>query len=1208
MSQSVRQSELFAGQDWQLIYRAFSEVNLNAYDFNSIRVAMTDYIRRNYPEDFNDWIDSSEFVAIIDLLAWLGQSLAFRMDLNSRDNFLDTADRRESILRLARFLSYSPKRVYPARGLVKITELRVNEDIYDSNGRNLNGITLHWDDPSNVDWFEQWITVLNSTLIGTNPYGNPLKIIDIDNVKTHLYRIENIVPMTYPNSRMAFSLNIDSSIRNFEVCNIDINQEYGYTEFMPNPLNAFHVIYRNDGRGNSSPNTGFFMYIKQGILQKADFNITTPEENRILDININNINELDVWVQEVNQEGNVLLDGEWTKVNAVANDNITKILGSPENITYNSIDTENRKIFQVVTRENDKISLRFGDGRFSQIPLGYIRVWYRVSENQSYTVKPDNLRSVQVSIDYLNKTRQNHILTLGLSLQENITNAAPSETDTDIKRRAAQLYSTQGRMVSGEDYNSFPLVKNLAVKIKSVNRVYSGQSRFIDLNDPTGTYQNANVYTDDACLYWENSNLYEEISTSDNKSTSEIIGNVVAVMLRSIELKNFMYHHWLKGLRGSNAYNFVYGNNGFLWWDQSSNALYSNSGRFSRGLAVPTTSAEWETNKATIGNQALPSSIERFIHTGSLIKFKNFGWTTVSNVTGGGDRFKNNGEGEIRLNKVVPRGDQVLRILPSFRTQLNTTELNSIKNLFDSQKSFSLGFDFEQQIWYIIDQYLVDDQLPFSYDSRTTTNNSSWLMKCEYTTNGWRITCRGLRYVFESEKNLKFYFVNNERNLDIQTGRAERDRIVVLSSNSNPILSRARDWSANINYKITDIVKISRMPTEYSRIEQYNMSPSSHYNYYECMKDHTSDEHFQSGKVINGTWWEIWRPVYPNIDHDHNWSLERTYTYNDGYTEARRVQVSFYDYEADGQPDNPESFSSIVDNNSWVFHERYRSLDGYEYYRLRQNIKHWAEGETVPVMNPGEVAFMYKVDTDVGKFYKCLLTERGVPNIYKNSQFAPLTDQNEWQANRGRGDLHIQWKHYAATDQRIDPAIGNIIDVFVLTREYQNLMDRWRRLGANIFDTPQSPSEQSLSISFSDLGQYKMFSDQLVWRPAKFKIIFGEPAPLELRAKFKVVKLPNTTISDGEIKSQLINTINDFFSVEYWDFGETFYATELYSYVHNRMVNRISSVVIVPLKEAQSFGNLFEIRCQPDELFFPVIRVQDIEIIPANTQTNLRIR
>ena len=127
MSQIQRQDNLFSAEDWKTIYRSFSQANFTAYDYDSIRSAMINYIQTNYPEDFNDYIQSSEFVAIIDLLAYLGQSLAFRTDLNSRENFIDTAERRESILRLAKLINYKAKRNSPARGLLKITKIRTTE-------------------------------------------------------------------------------------------------------------------------------------------------------------------------------------------------------------------------------------------------------------------------------------------------------------------------------------------------------------------------------------------------------------------------------------------------------------------------------------------------------------------------------------------------------------------------------------------------------------------------------------------------------------------------------------------------------------------------------------------------------------------------------------------------------------------------------------------------------------------------------------------------------------------------------------------------------------------------------------------------------------------------------------------------------------------------------------------------------------------------
>jgi hypothetical protein len=135
-----------------------------------------------------------------------------------------------------------------------------------------------------------------------------------------------------------------------------------------------------------------------------------------------------------------------------------------------------------------------------------------------------------------------------------------------------------------------------------------------------------------------------------------------------------------------------------------------------------------------------------------------------------------------------------------------------------------------------------------------------------------------------------------------------------------------------------------------------------------------------------------------------------------------------------------------------------------------------------------------------------------------------------------------------------------------------------------------------------------MVSDEIIWRPVKYRLLFGSRADEEYRARFKVKKMETTTLSDGEIKGQVIRAINEFFQVSRWDFGETFDWSELSAYIHQRLATVISSIYLVPVNEEASFGNLVEIKCSPDELFLSVATVDDVVIIPANTQTNLRIR
>ena len=184
MSSTDRQNRLLLAEDWKRIYQSYRNADFKNYDFDNLRRTMINYLRDNYPEDFNDYIESSEYIALVDLIAYLGQNLAFRIDLNARENFLELAERRESILRLARLVNYTPKRNISASGLLKISSVSSTEDIIDTNNNNLRDQTIIWNDPTNSNWYEQFIKILNRAFTETENFGKPVQKDTIDNVTT----------------------------------------------------------------------------------------------------------------------------------------------------------------------------------------------------------------------------------------------------------------------------------------------------------------------------------------------------------------------------------------------------------------------------------------------------------------------------------------------------------------------------------------------------------------------------------------------------------------------------------------------------------------------------------------------------------------------------------------------------------------------------------------------------------------------------------------------------------------------------------------------------------------------------------------------------------------------------------------------------------------------------------------------------------------
>ena len=105
MATSSRQAALFGVNDWKTIYQTFREADFRSYDYETLRKSFIDYLQAYYPETFNDYIESSEFIALLDVIAFMGQGIAFRDDLNTRENFIDTAERRDSVIKLANLVS-----------------------------------------------------------------------------------------------------------------------------------------------------------------------------------------------------------------------------------------------------------------------------------------------------------------------------------------------------------------------------------------------------------------------------------------------------------------------------------------------------------------------------------------------------------------------------------------------------------------------------------------------------------------------------------------------------------------------------------------------------------------------------------------------------------------------------------------------------------------------------------------------------------------------------------------------------------------------------------------------------------------------------------------------------------------------------------------------------------------------------------------------
>jgi len=1112
MATTDRQNRLLVAEDWKKIYQAFQQADFKSYDFETLRRTMVAYLRENYPDDFNDFVESSEYVALIDLIAYVAQALSFRVDLNARENFLETAERRNSVLRLARLINYNAKRNKPATGLLKIDSISTTQDVVDSSGTNLATQTIIWNDSANSNYREQFTAILNAANQTGQLFGNPRESGSIGGIDTEVYTLssnQTDLPL------FKYVKSVGGISRQFEIVPSTINNSDSIYESDPIPGTGLTYTYRSDGAGDSSNNTGFFFLFKQGTMQYSDFTVDTAVTNYVRSIAASNINDTDVWLYKLDQFGQIA--EKWAKVPSLTGNNAI----------YNSLAAAERNIYNVVTKNNDAVDLVFGDGNFSNLPLGSFRTYHRISDNAKYAIQPADMQNIQVSVPYTDANGAQQTLTITMSLKASIYNAAATESNDSIREKAAQVYYSQNRMITAEDYQVVPLsASQEIVKVRSVNRSASGISRAKEILDPTGAYSNVSVFAEDGILYREESTQRFTFTFNNRSNIQSTIDTSVEAKLKEAYAKQFYYlKYGTKDLSTLTA-----------TWNSTTTSTNTNTGYFTSGGAL------------VVGDYA--TSNLKFAKSGALVKFtspdsrkflngklvtsgtdnaEDRAWAKIGAVVldgaNGGLGNLESGVGPITLNDIIPNGAVLSAVIPNFTTSFSTTLENDIINRIEAYEEFGLRYDIDTETWKVITSTNLSASSVFSLDNTgdaTGTNiDASWWFKFTNDGNTYTVTYRKLDYIFESESQNKFHFDVQEKIYDYQTGKTVKDTVKILKTNS--IVSTGN----SIGYPIT-------------------------------------------------------------------WQVVDTVTEADGFQDNRKVKVGFFDNDDDGVVDNPDIFDIVVEptlleSTKFVFFEKYTSYDKIERFRP------YAATNFVVTENEADIDLNTATYTD-GQLFYFYATDEDVIKSY-SSTTNTLTTTTDYAARRGRSSISFQYQHHAGQETRIDPSVSNIVDIYLLERTYDNLFRIWLQDGGV---RPATSTQDQLRINYSGiLNPQKSLSDQIVYHPVKYKILFGTNADEELQATFKVVKNPKTNVTDAVIKTRVIQAINEFFALDNWDFGDTFYFTELAAYIHNQLAPDLLTAVIVPNQSGQGFGSLFQINSAADEIFISGATVDDVSIITA---------
>lgn len=1119
MSRQISKAEGF-----ETVYTAFRNVNFTAFDYDSIKQSMIEYIRLYFPEAMNDMIESSEFIALLEVFAYLGSLMAYRMDINAHENTIGFAQRKASILRLAKLISYRASRNVPARGLVKLTSVSTTERVFDSLGKDISNTVIHWNDPNNPNWKDQFFIVLGRILQQEFGTVSPNERVQVNDVIFELYPLKN-----NPLTRGVIQYRSSVSGQNYPMELVSsVLDENGPKEARPANNAAFNVLYGNDGFGDNSSLTGFFIYTKQGTLNKQTVQFDGIIPNQTFEIGASNVNNIDLWVNNIDPDTGLIKDdgsdpdrisGEWEEVD----------LANAQNIIFNT--NPNRAKYEVETLENDDVRIIFGDGEFSNIPSGTFDLWYRTSSPEEIYIPQTAVVDKRASLTYTDANGRVQTVSFTFSLVSSLQNNSASEDIEHIRRTAPAIFYAQDRMVNARDYNTYPLQDSSILKLRTINRTFAGDTKYQSSNDPSFSYQNVRIFGEDLAVFYPNSSA--SISAPGTTTSGVLIENYIEPLLSTLDV--FLKHEI--------EYITTYRREFYDGSQDPSNVGHSVNERLQIANVFDDVNYPWPV---------------------SLVYFDR-AWSSAASPDG-----------------IAYPADVWVAFPGTIELKNRVTDEDILPNIV----------------------------IQLSADQTTYT-----------------ITYNGRRMVGESPTTYFFYDNSAQRVLSFESLKGNFDELVILQANmsSNP----TKLLQSSISLKLIEVDRYTDGATSIGLPNLNRVILSTYDKTGDSVPDdillaELMDTSMLQVPIVAGQ--RITLPVsYITGNGDVEMPQNITFV-EDGIEAVFNLNGEYF--VVNGNIANRVSSG----NRIWIYPKNNPSdVQSFNVQSIDLNgnaATHIRVSETINGLNHNEEVYItiegaasdYVVILDNGNSTTADIRVREYVYFARDSvdvhfSMVPANRENMvlWSRDatetyykrvRGKNSLNFLWKHTSSQMNLVDPSTTNIHDMFVITRPYYNQFSRW--LSGELSTAPVTPTPRELRGSYNKLLENKMLSDTVVLHPGKFKVLFGSKANPELRAKIKVIRSENKTLTDNQIKIRIVNVVREFFDIGDWEFGETFHYDQLAATIQSKLSSEISSTVLVPTAANHVFGDLYQVFAREDEILQVHITVDDVEVVSSYNSTNLK--
>jgi hypothetical protein len=103
-------------------------------DYATLKTDLQSFVKLYYPDQYNDFSESSVGMMMLEMNAYVGDILSYHVDQSFNEMFIDSAQNRDSVLRIAKNLGYKTRGRSPSAVLLDVTiEVPTLGDGYDEN-------------------------------------------------------------------------------------------------------------------------------------------------------------------------------------------------------------------------------------------------------------------------------------------------------------------------------------------------------------------------------------------------------------------------------------------------------------------------------------------------------------------------------------------------------------------------------------------------------------------------------------------------------------------------------------------------------------------------------------------------------------------------------------------------------------------------------------------------------------------------------------------------------------------------------------------------------------------------------------------------------------------------------------------------------------------------------------------------------------------